>query len=154
MFVTERAHLAGVFEGERCARANGLALDGGVPSLDLAIRLGYDRHHQIIGTQTGRERCIDTAALSNGVRRHQHEPCGDRQRKGSCGRGHGIGRGRKCSRCIRPVCALTIVITVLNYTEFEVWYEQEHGDDDDGDWVEDDTEWMEGNDDDEALDRW
>ncbi len=47
-----------------------------------------------------------------------------------------------------------IVITMVNYTEFEVWYEQEHGGDDDGDWVEDDTEWMEGNDDDESLDRW
>lgn len=43
----------------------------------------------------------------------------------------------------------SIVITVLNYTEFEVWYEGEHEPDD-----EDDEEWMEGDDDDEALDRW
>lgn len=52
----------------------------------------------------------------------------------------------------------TIVITVLNYTEFEEWYAETHDDDgqddDDGDWVEDDTEWMEGDDDDESLDRW
>lgn len=60
----------------------------------------------------------------------------------------------------------TIAITVLNYTEFEVWYEGEHEPDDEDDeddeehpeWAmdgwDDEDERMEGDDDDEALDRW
>ena len=48
----------------------------------------------------------------------------------------------------------TIVITMLNYTELEVWYEDEHGGDDDGD-DEEHPEWaMDGWDDRWASGEW